>query len=250
MDLNADVGEGYGSWPMGDDAGLMEVVTSASIACGFHAGDPGIMRRCLELAVANGVAVGAHVSYPDLRGFGRHEMRLPPRQICDDVLYQIGALDALARAAGGRVSYVKAHGALYNRSADDPEAAGALAEAVRGYDSRLCLLTMPGSAASQAAQAAGLRAVAEGYADRAYRPDGRLMPRGSPGAVVDDLPAVVARAGDLALRREVAAGDGTRIELTVESLCVHGDTPGAVELARSVREALSRWGVPVAPFSG
>lgn len=250
MDLNSDLGEGFGAWRMGDDDALLGVVTSANVACGFHAGDPTTMRSVVDVACRLGVAIGAHVSYDDKRGFGRRDMAVDPAELADDVLYQIGALDAFARAAGSRVGYVKAHGALYNRAADDDSTAEALVAAVRAYGADLALLHLPGSAAARAAERAGVRPVAEGFADRAYGPGGRLVPRSEPGAVIDDPATVAERAVRMATEGEVTAVDGSTIPLRVESICVHGDTPGALRLARSVRAALEAADVPVGPFVG
>ena len=224
MDLNSDLGEGYGRWALGDDAALLEVVTSANVACGFHAGDPATIDRTVRTAVEHGVAVGAHVSYPDLVGFGRREIEVAPADLTADVLYQLGALEAFARAAGSRVRYVKPHGALYNRIVRAPRPPAAGEGAVRRYDPSRPLLTRPGWGAEAAAAEAGVRAVAEGFADRAYTPEGRLVARSEPGAVLHDPEEV-------------------------RSLCVHGDTPGAVELARAVRAALEGAGVALEPFA-
>jgi UPF0271 protein len=248
IDLNSDLGEGYGAWTMGDDEALLGIVSSANVACGFHAGDPQVMRRTVATAARSGVTVGAHVSYPDQRGFGRYDLNLPPSQVTDDVLYQIGALDAFARASGTRVSYVKPHGALYNRIAIDADLAGAVVCAVREYDPGLALLTLPGSAAAAAAEAAGIPVVAEGFADRAYTPDGHLVPRREPGAVLTDPDLVAARAVRMATERTVTTIDGTDIPMPVVSLCVHGDSPGAVSLAQAVRSGLTAAGVTIAPF--
>jgi UPF0271 protein len=249
MDLNADLGEGFGSWQMADDEALLAVVTSANVACGFHAGDPSIMRRTVEAAVRQGVAIGAHVSYPDLRGFGRRDMDLPLDQVTDDVLYQIGALDTFARAAGSAVTYVKPHGALYNRIARDIEAAAALVAALTAYDRPLPLLTLPASAAAEAARQAGAPAVAEGFADRTYRPDGQLVSRREPGAVVSDETAVARRAVRMARDGVVTTADGQEVTLRIDSLCVHGDSPGAVGLARAVHQALTSADIKVAAFA-
>ena len=249
MDLNSDLGEGYGRWALGDDTALLEVVTSANVACGFHAGDPATIDRTVRAAVERGVSVGAQVSYPDLAGFGRREMDVAPADLTADVLYQLGALEAFARAAGSRVRYVKPHGALYNRIARDPVQAAAVVEAVRRYDPALPLLTLPGSAAMDAARDAGVPAVAEGFADRAYTADGRLVSRRDPGAVLHDPDQVAARALVMATEHRVEAVDGTQVAVEVRSLCVHGDTPGAVDLARQVRAALERAGVTLEPFA-
>lgn len=249
MDLNADLGEGFGSWRMGDDDALLTVVTSANVACGFHAGDPSTMRRTVESAVERGVTIGAHVSYPDLRGFGRRDIDLPLSQVTDDMLYQIGALDAFARAAGSAVAYVKPHGALYNRIAKDAEAAGAVVAALKMYDRPLPLLTLPGSAAAERAEQAGVQAVAEGFADRAYHADGQLVSRREPGAVLSDERAVADRGLRMARDGVVTTTDGQELTLRIDSLCVHGDSPGAVGLARAVRHALTSADISVRAFA-
>jgi UPF0271 protein len=248
IDLNSDLGEGFGVWRLGDDEALLGIVTSANAACGFHAGDPSIMRTVALGAVAHDVAVGAQVSYRDLAGFGRRAMDMAPRELTDDVLYQLGALDGLCRAAGTRVRYVKPHGALYNTCVVDDGQAGAVVRAVLEYDAALPILGLPGSALLRHAEQAGLTQVAEGFADRAYTPDGQLVPRSDPGAVVTDPAAVVERSVRLATEGEVVAMDGSILRMTVASLCVHGDTAGAVELARRVRQALGQAGVDVRSF--
>jgi len=237
LDLNSDLGEGYGRWALGDDAALLEVVTSANVACGFHAGDPATIDRTVRTAVERGVAVGAQVSYPDLVGFGRREIDVPPDELTADVLYQLGALEAFAKAAGSRVRYVKPHGALYNRIARDPVQAAAVVEAIRRYDPALPLLTLPGSVAMEAAGEAGIPSVGEGFADRAYTAEGRLVSRREPGAVLHDPEQVAARAVVMATEHRVEAAGGEQVAVEVRSLCVHGDTPGAVDLARAVRTA-------------
>jgi len=249
LDLNSDLGEGYGHWALGDDAALLEVVTSANVACGFHAGDPATIDRTVRTATEHGVAVGAQVSYPDLVGFGRREIDVAPDDLTADVLYQIGALEAFARAAGSRVRYVKPHGALYNRIVRDPVQAAAVVEAVRRYDPTLPLLALPGSAAMQAAQEAGIPAVGEGFADRAYTGEGRLVSRREPGAVLHDPERVAARAVVMAKEGRVETVDGGEVAVQVRSLCVHGDTPGAVDLARAVRAALEEAGVALQAFA-
>ena len=249
MDLNSDLGEGYGRWALGDDAALLEVVTSANVACGFHAGDPATIDRTVRTAVERGVAVGAQVSYPDLVGFGRREIDVPPDQLTADVLYQLGALEAFAKAAGSRVRYVKPHGALYNRIARDPVQAAAVVEAIRRYDPALPLLTLPGSVAMEAAGEAGIPSVAEGFADRAYTAEGRLVSRREPGAVLHDPEQVAARAVVMAIEHRVEAAGGEQVAVEVRSLCVHGDTPGAVDLARAVRTALEHAGVTLEAFA-
>jgi UPF0271 protein len=249
IDLNSDLGEGFGAWTMGDDEALLEIVSSANIACGFHAGDPRTMRRVCAKAAANGVAIGAHVAYRDLAGFGRRPMAVPREELIDDILYQLAALDGFARVAGSRVSYVKPHGALYNTVAHDPEQAAALAEAVRLYDPGLAVLGLAGSPGLKQAEAAGLRTVEEAFADRGYAPDGQLLPRSRPGAVIHDVDAITARCLELAREGTVASAEGPVLRLTPGSLCVHGDTPGAVEIARAVRAALLDAGVRIAPFA-
>jgi 5-oxoprolinase (ATP-hydrolysing) subunit A len=249
LDLNSDLGEGYGHWALGDDAALLEVVISANVACGFHAGDPATIDRTVRTAVEHGVAIGAQVSYPDLVGFGRREIDVAPDDLTADVLYQIGALEAFAKAAGSRVRYVKPHGALYNRIARDPVQAAAVVEAIRRYDPTLPLLTLPGSVVMQAAADAGIAAVGEGFADRAYTGEGRLVSRRERGAVLHDPERVAARAVVMATEGRVETVDGGEVTVEVRSLCVHGDTPGAVDLAKAVRSALEDAGVTLEAFA-
>lgn len=249
IDLNADVGESFGPWRLGDDDAVLDVVTSANVACGFHAGDPVTLVRTVGAAARRRVVVGAQVSYPDLVGFGRRELDCTPAEISADVLYQLGALDGIARSAAVRVRYVKPHGALYNRVARDPVAAAALADAVRQYDPGLPVLLLAGSAGLGAVAAAGRPAVGECFADRAYTAAGRLLPRREPGAVLTDPAAVVRRAVRMAVAGEVVAVDGTVVPVAARSVCVHGDTPGAAALARQVRDGLRAAGVGLAPFA-
>lgn len=251
IDLNADLGEGFGRWALTDDEALLSVVTSANVACGFHAGDPSIMRRVCELAAARDVRIGAQVSYRDLAGFGRRAMDVPAEELAAEVAYQIGALEVFARAAGSRVSYVKPHGALYNRTVHDADQAGAVVAGIRlaAGDAGLPVLGLPGSLLLAAAREAGLEPVPEAFADRAYTPRGTLVPRGTPGAVVHDPDAVVERAVRMAAEREVTASDGSRVRVDARSLCLHGDTPGAAGLAVRVREALGAAGVRVGAFA-
>lgn len=249
IDINADLGEGFGVWELGDDLALLDVVTSANIACGFHAGDPLIMRRVCAAAVERGVAIGAQVSYRDLAGFGRREMDVSAEELTAEVLYQLAALDGIARAVGGRVSYVKPHGALYNRVVRDPVQATAVVEAVMLHDPALPVLSLPGSAMYDVARAQVPPIVPEGYADRAYTPKGTLVSRREPGSVIHDPAEVAGRAVRMAVHGKVAAVDGSEVTLNARSICVHGDTPGAVELARSVRSALTRADVSLAPFT-
>ncbi|MBW8819309.1 MAG: LamB/YcsF family protein [Streptomyces sp.] len=248
IDLNADLGEGFGRWRLTDDEQLLSVVTSANVACGFHAGDAATMRRVCELAAGRGVRIGAQVSYRDLAGFGRRAMDVPSAELTAEVAYQIGALEVFARAAGTRVSYVKPHGALYNRVVHDEEQAAAVVDGVLLADATLAVLGLPGSRFLEAAGKAGLAGVTEAFADRAYTEEGTLVPRAQEGAVVTDPEAVVARSLGLARDRVVTTRSGARIEVEARSLCLHGDTPGAVELARRVRERLETSGVRVEAF--
>jgi UPF0271 protein len=249
IDLNADIGESFGAWRLGDDEALLSLVSSANIACGFHAGDPLTIRQACAGAVARGVAIGAQVSYRDLAGFGRREMAVPADELTAEILYQIAALDGIARAEGGRVAYIRPHGALYNRAITDPVQAAAIVAAVLSYDPALPLLTLPAGEAARAAAAAGLAVVAEAFADRAYQPDGTLVPRGQPGATLTDPAAVAARVVAMATRQVVESAAGEEIAVRPRSVCIHGDTAGAVTLARAVRHALGEAGVRVAPFA-
>ena len=244
IDLNADLAEGFGQWRLGDDDALLEVVTSANVACGFHAGDPSLMRRVCAVAADRGVAIGAQVSYRDLAGFGRRRIDYEPDELRDDVLYQIGALSAF-----GRVRYVKPHGALYNTAAVDEGQASAVVAAVVDFAPDLPVLCQPGSVLARVAGAAGLTVVGEGFADRGYRADGRLVPRSAPGALVHDPAAVAERAVRMAVDGSIVAVDGTAVSVPVRSICLHGDTPGAVTLARSVRAALAEAGLELRSFS-
>ncbi|TCC41038.1 LamB/YcsF family protein [Kribbella speibonae] len=250
MDLNADMGEGFGSWSMGDDSALLEVVTSANVACGFHAGDPSIMRRVTAEAVERGVAIGAHVGYADKAGFGRRFVDIEPAALRDEVVYQIGALDAFARIAGDRVRYVKPHGALYNTIGRDVEQAGAVVAAVAAYDKTLPVLGLPGSEWLRLAAEAGLTVVHEAFADRAYTPAGTLVSRRSPGAVLHDADEIALRCTAMASGQPIRDVDGGSLVVDAASICVHGDTPGAVEIARRVRAAVEGAGVTLRPFTG
>jgi UPF0271 protein len=249
IDLNADLGEGFGRWRLTDDEALLDIVTSANVACGFHAGDPLTMRRVCAAAAERGVAIGAQVGYRDLAGFGRRRIDMAPDELSADVLYQLGALDACARAAGTRVRYVKPHGALYNTAADDPGQARAVGAAVAAFDTSLPLLGLPDSQLAEAAAAHGLPFVAEAFADRAYLPTGRLVPRQQPGAVLTDPAVVAARAVAIVAQQCVAAIDGSTVTVAAASVCLHGDTPDAVTLGRAVRAALEQAGVTLAPFA-
>jgi 5-oxoprolinase (ATP-hydrolysing) subunit A len=249
VDLNADLGESYGAWRLGDDDALLEIVTSANIACGFHAGDPLTIRKACGGAVARGIAIGAQVSYRDLAGFGRREMAVPPEELEAEILYQLAALDGITRAEGGRVRYVKPHGALYNRAVWDAEQAAAIVAAVRSFDARLPVLTLPGSAVAIAAADAGLQVVAEAFADRAYNDDATLVRRGMPGAVLSDPDVVAARAAELVTSGTLRSAGGRELRISARSVCIHGDTPGAVQLVAAVRAALERAGVRLASFA-
>ncbi|WP_282696505.1 5-oxoprolinase subunit PxpA [Streptomyces sp. CC208A] len=249
IDLNADLGEGFGRWTLTDDERLLSVVTSANVACGFHAGDAVTMRRVCELAAERGVRIGAQVSYRDLAGFGRRAMDVPPAELAAEVAYQIGALEVFARAAGSRVSYVKPHGALYNRVVYDAEQAAAVVDGVLLAGGGLPVLGLPGSRLHEAAARAGLPAVAEAFGDRAYQADGSLLPRGREGAVVHDPDAVVERSVGLVRSGTVTARCGTAVAVRARSLCLHGDTPGAVELAGRVRAGLESAGITVGAFA-
>ncbi|MGR3200173.1 MAG: LamB/YcsF family protein [Paracoccus sp. (in: a-proteobacteria)] len=249
IDLNSDLGEGYGAWRMGDDAAMLDIVSSANIACGFHAGDPAGLLATLREAARRGVAVGAHVSYPDRVGFGRRAMDVAPDNLKADVIYQIGALQGLARAAGTRVSYVKPHGALYNTIAHDARQADAVIAAMLAVDPALLMMGLAGAPILDRARAAGLRVVAEAFADRAYGPDGTLVPRSVQGAVLDDHDAIAARMVRLATEGIVEAQDGTLLRLGADSICVHGDSPAAVVTAGHIRAALAAAGVRIAAFA-
>ena len=240
IDLNADLGEG-----MAGDGAILPFLTSANIACGLHAGDPAVMDLTVALAIQHGVRIGAHPGYPDRENFGRTNLELEPLELRAFVLYQLGALDALVRARGGTLGHVKAHGALYNRAAKDLALARTFAEAVRDYRADLVLVGLAGSAQLEAARAVRLETAAEAFADRRYLPDGTLMPRSQKGAVLDDPDAAAAQALQIVRDRQVTASDGSRIPIDAQTLCMHGDTPSAVEIARAVREALERAGVAI-----
>jgi len=244
MDLNADVGEGCG-----DDAALMSLITSASIACGAHAGDAVSMRDTVGAAVSRGVKIGAHVSYPDREGFGRRELSLPSITITAEVLDQMRALDAVARKAHAHIQYLKAHGALYNRMADDADTADAVIAAIKSFDASLPLLTLPGSIAMQRARLHGLKVFGEAFADRAYTSVARLVPRSRTDAVITDSAVAARQAVALASTGNIKSVDGLDISIHARSLCVHGDTPGAVTLVIAVRAALEEAGVKICAFT-
>jgi UPF0271 protein len=249
VDLNSDLGEGFGRWSLGDDEAMLGIVSSANVACGFHAGDPATIRRTVRLAVGRGVAIGAHVGYRDLAGFGRRRMDVPSEELQADVVYQVGALAGLVAAEGGRVTYVKPHGALYNTAQLDERVAADVASAVAAVDSSLVMLGLPGSVALAAASAAGLPTAAEAFADRAYQADGTLVPRSAAGAVLHDPDDVAKRMLRLVTEGVVEAVDGSVVPVRADSICVHGDSPGAVAMASRVRAVLTDAGVRVAPFA-
>jgi 5-oxoprolinase (ATP-hydrolysing) subunit A len=250
IDLNCDMGESFGAYTIGADEQVMPSITSANVACGFHGGDPAVMRRTVRLARDAGVSVGAHPGFQDLAGFGRREMRVTPQDAEDLVLYQIAALAGIARSEGVALRHVKPHGALYNMAVRDAALAEAIARAVRAFDPALLLFALPGSELMRAGEACGLAVAPEGFADRSYEGDGSLTPRSRKGAVIHDTPQVVARAVRMATEGRVTAADGSEIRLQVQTICTHGDTPGAQELTRAIRAGLERAGLVVAPVSG
>ncbi len=249
IDLNSDLGEGFGQWTLGDDDALLGVVTSANVACGFHAGDPVIMRHVAARAVETGVAIGAQVGYRDLPGFGRRFIDIEPDALTQDVIYQIGALEAFARVAGTRVRYVKPHGALYNAIVTHEEQAAAVVRAVVDYDRTLPVLGLPGSAWLRLAEEHGLTVVHEAFADRAYTPEATLVSRRLPGAVLHEPAEIARRCVAMATGEPIADVEGGSLTLAPDSICVHGDTRGAVEIARQVKEALAAAGVALTPFA-
>ncbi|MFD6098871.1 LamB/YcsF family protein [Nocardiopsis flavescens] len=249
IDLNSDLGEGFGRWELGDDGALLSIVTSANVACGFHAGDPSVLRRTTADAAARGVAVGAHVGYRDLAGFGRRFIDVPPEDLTADVLYQMGALSAFTRLAGDRIRYVKPHGALYNTIVHHEGQAAAVVEAVRAFDPATPVLGLPGSRFLSLAGEAGLPVHREAFADRAYTPEGTLVSRREAGAVLHDPGEIAERCLRIARGEPVTAVDGSEILIEADSLCVHGDSPGAVAIARAVADRLRAEGVTPAPFA-
>ncbi len=246
IDFNSDVGESFGSYKMGLDEDVIGCVTSANIACGFHAGDPGWMRRTVQLAESHGVGIGAHPAFPDLRGFGRRNMSVDPAEARDDVVYQIGALTAFTSAK--RLQHVKPHGAMYNMAVRDEPLARAICEAILEVDPSLILLALSGSRWVEIAEEMGLRVAREVFADRALMPDGTLAPRSQPGAVLHDPEAIAERSLRMVTEGVIEAVDGSEVEVRADSICLHGDTPGAVEMARAVRGALQDAGVRVEPL--
>jgi UPF0271 protein len=249
IDLNADLGESFGRWTLGDDAALTSVISSANVACGFHAGDPPTLRRSCELAAEHGVSVGAQVSYHDLAGFGRRFIDVSAGDLRDDVLYQLGALQAFATAAGTRISHLKPHGALYHAVVSHPEQASAVIAAVLEFDPGLAVLGLPGSLLLELGAAAGLRAVPEAFADRRYTADGGLLSRSLPGSVLTEPEAIADQVRRLVTGAGVVADDGSTVPVAAESICVHGDTPGAVRIAQVVRGAIEAAGLVIRPFA-
>lgn len=249
IDLNADMGEGLGLWQMTDDEALLQIVTSANVACGFHAGDPSQMLKVCRLAADAGTSVGAHVAYRDLVGFGRRFIDIDPAELTADVLYQLHAIDGVARSAGTQVKYVKPHGALYNTIVHHEEQGRAVVEALKLFGRDIPVMGLPKAVWLDMAAAEGMRTVREAFPDRAYTADGRLAKRGTPGAKIDDPATVAERAVAMARDHQIVATDGTTIEVSADSLCVHGDSPSAVAIAGSVRQALTDAGVQVAAFA-
>lgn len=250
IDLNSDLGEGFGAWKMGDDEAMMALVSSANIACGFHAGSPSIMLKTLQAATTCGVSIGAHVSYPDLVGFGRRNMDITSDALTADVIYQIGALQGLARAAGTRVSYVKPHGALYNTIAHNAIQAQAVISAIVAVDPALPLLGLAGSPLKTWAEEANLRFVAEAFADRAIHRDGHLVARNEPGAVLTDARTIANRVVRLVEEGGMEAIDGHFTKIAADSVCLHGDNPAALAIARQIRAALDARHITIAAFAG
>jgi 5-oxoprolinase (ATP-hydrolysing) subunit A len=248
IDINSDMGESFGAYTIGHDAGLMKSITSANVAAGFHAGDPSVLRETIRLAKAHGVAIGAHPGFPDLIGFGRRELNVTPKEAEDFVLYQIAAVAGVAGAEGVSVQHVKPHGALFNMAVRNAELAAAIARAVAAFDRSLILFGLPGSEILSAGRAAGLRVAAEVFADRAYEPDGTLASRRKPGSVIHDAAAVVARAVRMVEDQTVVAIDGTVVPLQADTICVHGDTPGSDDLAAKIRTGFEAGGIAVKPI--
>ena len=250
IDINSDLGESFGAWSMGDDDAMLDIVTSANVACGFHAGDPAGILRTLKAAAAKNVTIGAHVAYPDKVGFGRRNMDLASDELTADVIYQIGALQGLAKAAGTSVRYVKPHGALYNTIAHDRRQAMAVIEAIRAIDPTLVLVALAGSTLIELARSEGLQCVAEAFADRAYTPQGTLVSRREPGAVLHDPELVAQRMLRLVQSGFIEAIDGSLVRIEADSICVHGDSPAAVEMARELRRVLEHANTSLQPFAG
>ncbi len=249
IDLNSDLGESFGRWTLGDDEAMLDLVTSANVACGLHAGDPSTLRRVCQAAADRNVNIGARVSYPDLMGFGCRFIDIDPNELRDCVLYQLGALDGFAQVAGTGVAYVKPHGALYHACISHPAQAEAVAEAAHEYDPSMAVLGASGSPLLAVADALGMEPVPEAWADRAYAPDGRLVPRSEPGSVITDLATVARRAVTIATERTVTAIDGSEVRMEVRSISINGDAPCAVAVARAVRAGLEDASVNISAFA-
>jgi UPF0271 protein len=248
IDLNSDLGESYGAWSMGDDTAMLAIVSSANVACGFHAGDPAGIWKTVKAAAAKGVSIGAHVSYPDRVGFGRRDMDVTSGELIADVIYQIGALKGIAAAAGVTVGYVKPHGALYNRIANDPKQGQAVIDGIKAIDPELTLMGLANAPILDLARNTGLNVVAEAFADRAYTPDGQLVSRRDPGAVLHDTQLIARRTLQLAREGTLEAIDGSTIKIDAQSICVHGDSPGAVAIAQEIRRAFEADGIAIRSF--
>ena len=249
IDLNCDLGEGFGDWRMGDDGAMLRIVSTVNVACGFHAGDPQIMAETFAAAKQAGVAIGAHPAYPDLQGFGRRHLPYSPREIERLIAYQLGAAIGVAALTGHRITHVKAHGALANRATEDAPAANAIARAVKSVDPTLVVLAIAGTEIERAAQRFGMKAAREIFADRAYTKAGNLVPRSEPGAVIHDPKLAAARVLAMLQAGAIIAGDGTKVPVGIDSICVHGDTPGAVAMALAVRQALTEAGYTLRAFA-
>ena len=249
IDLNCDMGESFGNYSLGNDHQILDFVTSANIACGYHAGDPSVMRATVLLALAKGVAIGAHPGYPDLQGFGRRYMNITPEEVRDMVVYQVGALDAFVRAEGGSMRHVKAHGALYNAAAVEADLAEAIAQAVHSVDPELILVGLSGSELVSAGEAVGLPTASEAFADRTYQDDGTLTPRTRPDALIDEDEKAVRQTIRLAREGGVRSQGGAEVEVQADTICIHGDGPHALSFARSIREGLEAAGIEVKPIS-
>jgi len=250
IDINSDLGESFGAWKMGDDSAMLDIVSSANVACGFHAGDPAGILRTLKAAAERGVAIGAHVGYRDLAGFGRRNMDPTSEELIGDVIYQIGALQGLAKAAGTRVTYVKPHGALYNTIAIDARQAKDVIDAILAIDPSLVLMALAGSQLVEQARAAGLTVVAEAFADRAYTPEGNLVSRREKGSVLHDPDLIAERMVRMVKEGVIEAIDGTLTKVDAQSICVHGDSPGAVAIAKRLREKFEQSGLTIRSFTG
>jgi 5-oxoprolinase (ATP-hydrolysing) subunit A len=248
IDLNSDLGESYGAWAMGDDEAMLSIVSSANVACGFHAGDPLGILKTVQAAAKQGVSIGAHVSYPDRVGFGRRDMDVTSAELTADVIYQIGAIKGVAAAAGVTVGYVKPHGALYNRIAHDPKQGQAVIDGIKAIDPSLVLMGLAGAPILELAQKSGLRTVAEAFADRAYTPGGELVSRREAGSVLHNTDLIARRMLQLAREGTLEAIDGSTIKIDAQSICVHGDSPGAVAIAQEIRRAFETDGIAVRSF--